>query len=232
MAYSHYRRYTYLNRKMRLVFLGPPGIGKGTQAKIICHRFTIPHLSTGDMLRSAISAESDLGKKARTFMDRGNLVLDDVVLGMVEERLQKPDAHGGYLFDGFPRTVPQADGLNELLNRINQNLDIVLALEGDDDILIKRLSSRRTCESCGTITNLIFSPPREEGKCDECSGKLIQRNDDKPDVISERLKVYQRQTEPLITYYAEKDQLIRVNGVGTIKEITDRISKNLPDGKS
>jgi adenylate kinase len=217
---------------MKLVLLGPPGIGKGTQAKIICKRFTIPHLSTGDMLRSAITAKSDLGKKARTFMDRGNLVPDEVVLGMVEERLQKPDVHGGYLFDGFPRTLTQADGLNELLNRINQNLDIVVALEGDDDILIKRLSSRRTCESCGTITNLIFSPPREEGKCDECSGELIQRDDDKPDVISERLKVYQRQTEPLIAYYAEKDQLIRVNGVGTIKDITARISKNLPDGES
>ncbi|HIA29395.1 MAG TPA: adenylate kinase, partial [Candidatus Marinimicrobia bacterium] len=118
---------------MRLVFLGPPGIGKGTQAKILCQRITIPHLSTGDMLRDVISTKSDLGKEARTYMDRGRLVPDDVILGMVEERLQQPDTHGGYLFDGFPRTLPQADGLNELLSQINQNLDTVVALEGEDE---------------------------------------------------------------------------------------------------
>ena len=130
---------------MRLVFLGPPGIGKGTQAKILCQRITIPHLSTGDMLRDAISTKSDLGKEARIYMNRGRLVPDDVILGMVEERLQQPDTHGGYLFDGFPRTLPQADGLNELLSQINQNLDTVVALEGEDEILIERLSNRRTC---------------------------------------------------------------------------------------
>jgi len=213
---------------MRLVFLGPPGIGKGTQAKILCQRITIPHLSTGDMLRDAISTKSDLGKEARTYMDPGRLVPDDVILGMVEARLQQPDTHGGYLFDGFPRTLPQADGLNELLSQINQNLDTVVALEGEDEILIERLSNRRTCGSCGAITNLLNSPSREEGKCDQCSGELIQRDDDQPNVIRERLKVYKRQTEPLIAYYAKRDQLIRINGVGTIEEVTARILENLP----
>lgn len=216
---------------MKLVFLGPPGIGKGTQAKIICQRHSIAHLSTGDMLRDAITAETDLGREARTFMDRGNLVPDDIILRMVEERLQQPDTINGYLFDGFPRTVPQADGLNKLLKHINQNLDGVIALEGDDETLIERLSNRRTCSSCGAITNLLFSPPQEKDKCDHCGGELIQRDDDKPDVIRERLKVYQRQTEPLIAYYREREQLVRVNGIGTIEEVSARIVKNLPNGE-
>lgn len=216
---------------MRLVFLGPPGIGKGTQAKIICQRYSMAHLSTGDMLREAITAKTVLGKEAQTYMDQGRLVPDDVILKMVESRLHQPDTFTGYLFDGFPRTVPQADGLDKLLQRIKQNLDSVIALEGGDELLIKRLSSRRTCASCGAITNLLFTPPRAKDTCDHCGGELILRDDDQPHVIRERLRVYQRQTEPLISYYEKRSQLIRVNGEGTIEKVTTRILKNLINGE-
>ncbi|HJL83926.1 MAG TPA: adenylate kinase [Candidatus Marinimicrobia bacterium] len=212
---------------MRLIFLGPPGIGKGTQAKLLAERHSLAHLSTGDMFRSVISRNTDLGTFAKSFMDKGKLVPDDVVLGMVNDRLREDDTAGGYIFDGFPRTVPQAEGLKKLLKELGQSIDHVLALEGDDTVLVERLSSRRTCLDCGKIINLIFSPSKVSGQCDDCGGELFQRNDDKPKVIQKRLDVYEEQTEPLVNYYESKALLRRVDGVGSVHEVAERIDKYL-----
>ncbi len=212
---------------MRLIFLGPPGIGKGTQAKLLAERHSLAHLSTGDMFRSVISRNTDLGTFAKSFMDKGKLVPDDVVLGMVNDRLREDDTAGGYIFDGFPRTVPQAEGLKKLLKELGQSIDHVLALEGDDTVLVERLSSRRTCLDCGKIINLIFSPSKVSGQCDDCGGELFQRNDDKPKVIQKRLDVYEEQTEPLVNYYERKALLRRVDGVGSVHEVAERIDKYL-----
>ncbi len=212
---------------MRLIFLGPPGIGKGTQAKLLAERHSLAHLSTGDMFRSVISRNTDLGTFAKSFMDKGKLVPDDVVLGMVNDRLREDDTAGGYIFDGFPRTVPQAEGLKKLLKELGQSIDHVLALEGDDTVLVERLSSRRTCLDCGKIINLIFSPSKVSGQCDDCGGELFQRNDDKTKVIQKRLDVYEEQTEPLVNYYESKALLRRVDGVGSVHEVAERIDKYL-----
>ena len=212
---------------MRLIFLGPPGIGKGTQAKLLAERHSLVHLSTGDMFRSVISRNTDLGNFAKSFMDKGKLVPDDVVLGMVNERLRKDDTARGYIFDGFPRTVPQVEGLKKLLKELGQSIDHVIAFEGDDTVLVERLSSRRTCPDCGKIINLIFSPPKVIGQCDDCGGELFQRNDDKPEVIQKRLDVYEEQTEPLVNYYESKALLRRVDGMGSVHEVAERIDKYL-----
>ena len=212
---------------MKLIFLGPPGIGKGTQAKLLAERHSLAHLSTGDMFRSAISRKTDLGTLAKSFMDKGKLVADDVVLGMVNERLREDDTASGYIFDGFPRTVPQAEGLRKLFKELGQSIDHVISLEGDDTVLVERLSSRRTCPDCGKIINLIFSPPKVSDQCDDCGGELFQRNDDKPEVIQKRLDVYEEQTEPLVNYYESKALLRRVDGVGSVHEVAERIDKYL-----
>jgi len=212
---------------MRLIFLGPPGIGKGTQAKLLAERHSLAHLSTGDMFRSLISRNIDLGTLAKSFMDKGKLVPDDVVLGMVNERLREDDTASGYIFDGFPRTVPQVEGLKKLLKELGQSIDHVIAFEGDDTVLVERLSSRRTCPDCGKIINLIFSPPKVIGQCDDCGGELFQRIDDKPEVIQKRLDVYKEQTEPLVNYYESKALLKRVDGMGSVHEVAERIDKYL-----
>ena len=212
---------------MRVIFLGPPGIGKGTQAKLLSERHSLVHLSTGDMFRSVIRRNTDLGTFAKSFMDKGKLVPDDVVLGMVNERLREDDTARGYIFDGFPRTVPQVEGLKKLLKELGQSIDHVIAFEGDDTVLVERLSSRRTCPDCGKIINLIFSPPKVIGQCDDCGGELFQRNDDKPEVIQKRLDVYEEQTEPLVNYYESKALLRRVDGMGSVHEVAERIDKYL-----
>ena len=212
---------------MRLIFLGPPGIGKGTQAKLLAERHSLVHLSTGDMFRSVISRNTDLGTFAKSFMDKGKLVPDDVVLGMVNERLREDYTASGYIFDGFPRTVPQVEGLKKLLKELGQSIDHVIAFEGDDTVLVERLSSRRTCPDCGKIINLIFSPPKVIGQCDDCGGELFQRNDDKPEVIQKRLDVYEEQTEPLVNYYKSKALLRRVDGMGSVHKVAERIDKYL-----
>ena len=212
---------------MRLIFLGPPGIGKGTQAKLLAERHSLVHLSTGDMFRSVIRRNTDLGTFAKSFMDKGKLVPDDVVLGMVNDRLREDDTASGYIFDGFPRTVPQVEGLKKLLKELGQSIDHVIAFEGNDTVLVERLSSRRTCPDCGKIINLIFSPPKVIGQCDDFGGELFQRNDDKPEVIQKRLDVYEEQTEPLVNYYESKALLRRVDGVGSVNEVAERINKYL-----
>ena len=208
---------------MRLIFIGPPGVGKGTQAKLVKKHLGIVHLSTGDILRQEIEHQSTIGIKAKSFMDRGHLVPDNILLEMMEKRLQQPDSKNGYLLDGFPRTIPQAKGLDDILERTNQILDAVVSIELDTDTIVKRLSSRRSCKKCGTITNLLFKPPKTKGRCDICSGELVQRSDDTDEVILNRLKVYNEQTAPLLDYYTNKALIKTINGQGDIAVIKNNI---------
>lgn len=212
---------------MRIILLGPPGVGKGTQAKILMKRFSIPQLSTGDILRTEIDTKTELGILAKSIMNEGKLVPDNVMLNMMEKRLQEDDTINGYILDGFPRTLPQAKGLEKILKILVQRLNGVIAIKADEGILVERLSNRRSCKKCNAITNLIFDPPRVEGKCNQCGGELFQRDDDKPEVILDRLEVYKKQTEPLINYYAELHLLKEVDGSGTINEITINILREL-----
>lgn len=186
---------------MILILLGAPGSGKGTQAKILVKELGIPHLSTGDMLRAAVLAGTDVGRSADTLMKRGELVPDSLVLDLIKERLLRQDCSGGFILDGFPRNVLQADALKVLLARMELAIDLVLALDVDTDLIVQRLSGRRTCSNCGTGYHLVFQPSHKAGVCDKCSGRLEQRSDDQEIVIRERLKVYAEKTLPLIVYY-------------------------------
>ena len=212
---------------MKLVFLGPPGAGKGTQSEFICRDYGIVQLSTGDILRENRKMGTELGKKAQSYMDAGNLVPDDIIIDMIKEELKKPELKNGYILDGFPRTVPQAEALDQLLASLNDKLDLTLVLEVPNEELIKRLSARRTCRQCGKTYHLIYSPPKQEGICDVCGGELYQRDDDKEEAILNRLQVYENQTKPLIDYYEKKGIAKRINGVGTIDEIYQRIKSVL-----
>ncbi len=208
---------------MRLIFIGPPGVGKGTQATLIKDHFDILHLSTGDILREEIAQQSTVGIKAKSFMDRGYLVPDNILLEMMEKRLQQPHSENGYILDGFPRTIPQAEGLDDILERTNQVLDAVVSIELDTDTIVKRLSGRRSCKQCDSIINLLFNPPKTEGHCDICSGELVQRSDDKDEVILNRLTVYNEQTAPLLDYYTNKGLIITIDGQGDIAVIENNI---------
>jgi len=212
---------------MNIVFLGPPGAGKGTQAKRITERYGIPQISTGDMFREHLSKGTELGKKAKEYMDKGQLVPDEIVLGMVEERLKQPDCEKGFILDGFPRTVPQAEALDEMLAKWGKKIDYAIAIEVPDEELVKRLTGRRTCKNCGMMYHVIFKPPKVEGKCDACGGELYQRADDNEETVRNRLKVYHESTAPLIDYYERKGVLHRVDGMGSIDEIFERIVKIL-----
>jgi adenylate kinase len=208
---------------MRIVLLGPPGCGKGTQAKEIVSSYNIPQISTGDMLRLAVKNGSPMGKEAKKFMDEGLLVPDKVVIGIVEERLQGNDCQDGFILDGFPRTIPQADALEEVLKKIGRPLQGVISFEVDDAILIERLSGRRICKECGCGYHVSFDPPRVEGKCDKCGGELFQRDDDKRETIKERLEVYRRQTASLLSYYKEKGLLFSVDGTNDIGKVRNDV---------
>lgn len=208
---------------MKLVFLGPPGAGKGTQSERICKDYNIVQLSTGDILRSNRKMGTELGKKAQSYMDAGNLVPDKIIIDMIKEELKKPELENGYILDGFPRTVPQAVALDELLKSMNDKLDLTLVLEVPNEELIKRLSARRTCRQCGKTYHLIYNPPANEGICDVCGGELYQRDDDKEEAILNRLKVYENQTKPLIEYYEKQGLAKKVDGIGSIDEIYQRI---------
>ncbi len=212
---------------MRLVLLGAPGAGKGTQAKKLIEKYGIPQISTGDLLRAAVSAGTQLGKEAKSYMDKGELVPDRVVLGMVEERLQQDDCKKGYILDGFPRNVAQAEALDNMLNKLGMSLDAALSVDVPFDDLMKRLTGRRTCKACGQMYNVYFNPPKKEGICDRCGGELFQRDDDKEETIKKRLEVYNSQTAPLIDYYGKKGILKSVQGTGSIDEIFNNICKVL-----
>lgn len=208
---------------MRMILLGPPGAGKGTQAKDLVEKYSIPQISTGDILRKNLAEKTPLGLEAKKFMDKGELVPDSVVVGIVKERLKEADCVKGYILDGFPRTVPQAEELDKALADMKTPLDKVLSIEVADEELVKRLAGRRTCRNCPTGYHVIFKPSKVEGKCDACGGELYQRDDDQEEAIKNRLKVYHSSTSPLIEYYTAKGLLRGINGVGDMKEILKRM---------
>lgn len=212
---------------MRIVLLGAPGAGKGTQAKKLIEKYAVPQISTGDLLRAAVSAGTPLGKEAKSYMDKGELVPDSVVLGMVEERLKQDDCKKGYILDGFPRNTAQAEALDKMLASLNMSLTGALSVDVPFEDLMKRLTGRRTCKSCGQMYNIYFGPPKKEGACDKCSGDLFQRDDDKEATIKKRLEVYTAQTEPLIGYYKNKGILKSVSGTGSIDEIFKKVCETL-----
>ncbi|GFO96711.1 adenylate kinase [groundwater metagenome] len=211
---------------MNIILLGPPGAGKGTQAKKISEKYSLPHISTGDMLRENISNNTPLGLKAKSYMSRGELVPDELLITIIKERLSRSDCSGGFLLDGYPRTIPQADALQMIMTESGRKLDVVLNIDVDDEELIKRLSGRRMC-ACGASYHVDFNPPEKEGICDTCKGKLYQREDDKAEAIRNRLVVYNKQKQPLINYYTEKSILRRIDGSKDISAIFEDIKKVL-----
>lgn len=199
---------------MRIILIGAPGAGKGTQAESIKNKYPIAHISTGDILRANVKEGTELGKNAKQYMDAGKLVPDDVIIAMMEGRLQEADCKEGFMLDGFPRTLPQAEALDKLLVRLGIALDAVVELEVGDEVVVKRLTSRRVCKSCGEIYNTVMKPSKTEGVCDKCGGEVIQRDDDKESVIRNRLAVFHGQTAPLIDYYRNKKLLVTVDATG------------------
>ena len=204
---------------MRLLLIGPPGGGKGTQAKFLIDHFSIPQISTGDMLRENVRNETSLGEEARKFMNKGKLVPDSVILDMMKKRLAEQDCNNGYILDGFPRTIPQAEGLDILLKNLNQKLDHVMVMDVPDNLIITRLSNRRSCKECGQVYNLLFEPPKNAGKCNNCNEELYLREDDNPATIQQRLNVYHKQTEPAIKYYSDQGLTNVIDSKGTIDKI-------------
>jgi len=213
--------------KMRLILLGPPGCGKGTQAKLLVERLKVPQVSTGDMLREAVKAGTPLGLEAKQYMDRGALVPDAVIIGLVRERLRNPDCNRGYILDGFPRTVAQAEALEQTLRELNGSLDHVVSLEVAAEDVVGRIAGRRTCRNCGAMYHLRFSPSKVEERCDACGGPTYQRDDDREDTVRRRLLVYADQTAPLLSFYESRGLLRRVGGTGEIGEIFQRITTAL-----
>ena len=207
---------------MRLVLVGPPGAGKGTQAQFISAHLGIPKISTGDIFRANVSQGTELGQQAKKYMDAGDLVPDEITIGMVRDRLAEDDAQRGFLMDGFPRNVPQAQTFDEILEEIGTPLHVVLELVVDDDEVVRRLSGRRTCRNCGQIWHVDFDPPSVEGVCDSCGGELFQRDDDKPETVRHRLEVYYEQTSPLVGYYAERGILVGIDAMGPVDDVTER----------
>lgn len=208
---------------MKLVLLGPPGAGKGTQAAMLVEKFGIPQISTGDMLRAAVKEQSPMGIKAKQYMDSGALVPDAVVVGIVQERLQQDDCQSGFILDGFPRTVAQADALKASLAELGKNLDAVVSLDVDTEALVERLTGRRTCGSCGKGFHLKFDPPGADGNCSACGGELVHRDDDKEATIRNRMDVYHQQTAPLEDYYRNEGLLKSIDGMQEIPAVQQQI---------
>ncbi|ARE89508.1 Adenylate kinase [Clostridium formicaceticum] len=215
--------------EMRTILLGPPGAGKGTQAAVIVNEFDVPHISTGDIFRYNIKQGTELGKKAKSYMDQGLLVPDELVVAIVEDRLKQEDCKNGFLLDGFPRTVPQAEALDNALVNMGVSLDRVINIEVDKDKLVKRAVGRRICKECGATYHLEFNPSLKGELCDQCGGKLYQREDDTEETVSKRIEVYLKETQPLIQYYQERDLLMIINGDQDIeivsKEIVDALRR-------
>lgn len=207
--------------------MGLPGAGKGTQAEKINEKYNIPHISTGDMFRLAIKEGTDLGKKAKEYMDQGNLVPDEVTIGIVKERLAKDDCAGGFLLDGFPRTIAQAEALQELTADLNKTIDYVLHVDVPEEKLVERLTGRRICPTCGTTYHVVYNPPKEEGICDKDGSQLIQRDDDQPETVKKRLAVNVEQTQPLLDFYQDKGYLVKVDGDRDIDDVFSDIESIL-----
>jgi adenylate kinase len=212
---------------MNLVLMGLPGAGKGTQAEKIVEKYGIPHISTGDMFRAAIKESTELGLQAKSFMDQGNLVPDEVTIGIVRERLSKEDCAQGFLLDGFPRTVAQAEELENILSDLNKKIDYVINIDVDQEFLMERLTGRRICKSCGSTYHLVFNPPAKDDVCDRCGGELYQRADDNAETVQNRLEVNQKQTKPLLDFYEGKGYLRNINGQQDIRRVFDDLDQLL-----
>lgn len=212
---------------MKIIMLGAPGAGKGTQAKMIAEKCGIPHISTGDIFRANIKNGTELGAKAKEYMDKGLLVPDGLVCDLVVDRIQQADCEKGYILDGFPRTIPQAEALENALNAIEQKLDYAIDIDVPDENIINRMSGRRACVGCGATYHVLFNPTKVEGKCDVCGESLILRDDDKPETVKKRLDVYHTQTQPLIDFYTERKVLVEVDGTQSMDKVFDDIMKIL-----
>ncbi len=210
---------------MNIILIGPPGAGKGTQATRMIDRLKVPQISTGDMFRAAVKEGTPMGKKAKEYMDKGALVPDDVVIGVVKERFGKPDCKKGFILDGFPRTLEQAKALDGLLKDLKTKLDHVVVIDVPDDYLVKRLTGRRTCRGCNYMHHIEFDPPKKAGVCDKCGGELYQRDDDKEETIRQRLTNYHNQTSPLIEYYGKQAIVRKINGTLSMEKVQDEIKK-------
>ena len=215
---------------MNLVFLGLPGAGKGTQAVLLAEKYNIPHISTGDMFREAVKQETELGKKAKEYMDAGELVPDQVTIGIVRERLAQDDCRRGFILDGFPRTIAQAEALEEVLQELNRELDLALLIDVPEEELVERLTGRRVCQNCGATYHVKFDPPEVEGICDECGGRLEQRDDDKPETVKKRLEVNREKTEKMVNFYSSRGILTEIDARGEIEDIQDKIIRLIEDG--
>ncbi|GGO53381.1 MULTISPECIES: adenylate kinase [Streptomyces] len=208
---------------MRIVLVGPPGAGKGTQAAFLAKNLSIPHISTGDLFRANISQQTELGKLAKSYMDAGNLVPDEVTIGMAKDRMEQPDAENGFLLDGFPRNVSQAEALDEMLKTEGMKLDGVLDLEVPEDEVVKRIAGRRICRKDSShVFHVTYSKPKTDGVCDVCGGELYQREDDSEDTVRKRLEVYHTQTEPIIDYYKAQGLVVTISALGKVDEVTKR----------
>ena len=212
---------------MKIIMLGAPGAGKGTQAKMIAEKSGIPHIATGDIFRANIKNGTELGAKAKEYMDKGLLVPDELVCDLVVDRIQQADCEKGYILDGFPRTIPQAEALENALNAIEQKLDYAIDIDVPDENIINRMSGRRACVGCGATYHVLFNPTKVEGKCDVCGESLILRDDDKPETVKKRLDVYHTQTQPLIDFYTERKVLVEVDGTQSMDKVFDDIMKIL-----
>ncbi len=212
---------------MKLIMLGAPGAGKGTQAKKIAEKYGIPHISTGDIFRANIKNNTELGKKAKEYMDKGLLVPDELVVDLVVDRLTKEDAKKGYVLDGFPRTIPQAEALTNALKEKNEEIDYAVNVEVADEVIVNRMSGRRACVACGGTYHVEFNPTKKDGVCDACGGELILRDDDKPETVKRRLEVYHEQTQPLIDYYTKAGKVVEVDGTLEMNEVFEAIVKIL-----
>jgi len=213
----------------RVVLLGPPGAGKGTQAKLLEEKFAAPQISTGDILRKAVADQSLLGKQASEYIRRGELVPDRLIIDLVADRLKQKDCETGFVLDGFPRTIAQAQSLEEILKKMGLGLDCVLSVQVPHKLIVERLSGRRTCKGCGALYHVVFDPPKAAGTCNRCGGELFQRDDDREETVTNRLKVYDNQTAPLVSYYRERGLLREIDGVGEVADIGKRVVRALGD---
>ena len=210
---------------MKIIMLGAPGAGKGSQASRIAKEYQLPHISTGDIFRANLKEETELGKRAKSFMDKGELVPDDITIAMLLDRIHKEDCKNGYILDGFPRTIPQAEALKEALAKKDEKIDLALDVEASDELIIKRIAGRRTCPACGAIYHIVTLPPKTEGICDRCGADLIQRKDDNEETVKNRLKIYHEVTEPLISYYKKEGILEEIDGAEELDKVFEKVKR-------